>query len=77
MERFDPVDNALTNNQPWGIGLSVYPANIIGGGGGASNCSTNKTALNIGSCIRATANPPGSVERVCPQMECAICRTFL
>ncbi|HTF61436.1 MAG TPA: protease pro-enzyme activation domain-containing protein, partial [Edaphobacter sp.] len=34
-------DNALTYNQPWGIGLSIYPANIIAGGGGASSCSTN------------------------------------
>jgi subtilase family serine protease len=50
-------DNALTNNQPWGIGLSVYPANITAGGGGASNCSTNNTALNTGSCISGYSKP--------------------
>ena len=50
-------DNALTNNQPWGIGLSVYPANIIAGGGGASNCSTNNTALNTGGCISGYSKP--------------------
>jgi subtilase family serine protease len=50
-------DNALTNNQPWGMGLSVYPANIIAGGGGASNCSTNNTALNTGSCISGYSKP--------------------
>jgi hypothetical protein len=50
-------DNALTDNQPWGIGLSVYPANIIAGGGGASNCSTNNTALNTGSCISGYSKP--------------------
>ena len=50
-------DNALTNNQPWGIGLSIYPANIIAGGGGPSNCSTNNTALNTGSCISGYSKP--------------------
>jgi hypothetical protein len=50
-------DNALTYNQPWGIGLSVYPANIIAGGGGASNCSINNTALNTGSCISGYSKP--------------------
>ena len=50
-------DNALTNNQPWGIGLSIYPANIIAGGGGPSNCSTNNTALNPGSCISGYSKP--------------------
>jgi subtilase family serine protease len=50
-------DNALTYNQPWGIGLSPYPANIIAGGGGASNCSTNNTALNTGSCISGYSKP--------------------
>ncbi|HEY3836105.1 MAG TPA: Ig-like domain repeat protein, partial [Bryobacteraceae bacterium] len=42
---------------PWGIGLSVYPANIIAGGGGASNCSTNNTALNTGSCVSGYNKP--------------------
>jgi subtilase family serine protease len=50
-------DNALTSNQPWGSGLSVYPANIIAGGGGASNCSTNNTAVNTGSCISGYSKP--------------------
>jgi subtilase family serine protease len=50
-------DNALTYNQPWGIGLSIYPANIIAGGGGASNCSTNNTALNTGRCISGYSKP--------------------
>jgi hypothetical protein len=50
-------DNALAYNQPWGIGLSVYPANIIAGGGGPSNCSTNNTALNTGSCISGYSKP--------------------
>jgi hypothetical protein len=50
-------NNALTNNQPWSAGLSIYPANIIGGGGGPSNCSTNKTAVNPGICISGYSKP--------------------
>lgn len=50
-------NNAVANNQPWGVGLSIYPPNIIGGGGGPSNCSTNKTAANVGSCIAGYSKP--------------------
>lgn len=50
-------NNAVANNQPWGVGLSIYPANIIGGGGGPSNCSTNKTSVNLGSCTSGYSKP--------------------
>jgi subtilase family serine protease len=50
-------NNALTNNQPWGVGLSIYPVNIIGGGGGPSNCSTNNTSTNPGSCTSGYSKP--------------------
>jgi trimeric autotransporter adhesin len=50
-------NNAVANNQPWGVGLSIYPANIIGGGGGPSNCATNKTAANVGSCVAGYSKP--------------------
>jgi subtilase family serine protease len=50
-------DNALTDDQPWGIGQSIFPANIIAGGGGPSNCSANNTALNTGSCISGYSKP--------------------
>jgi trimeric autotransporter adhesin len=50
-------NNALTYNQPWGTGLSIYPPNIIAGGGGASNCSTNKTAAGVESCASGYSKP--------------------
>jgi hypothetical protein len=49
--------NGLAYNQPWGIGLSIYPANIIGSGGGPSSCSTNKTAVKLGSCTAGYSKP--------------------
>ncbi|HWC99852.1 MAG TPA: protease pro-enzyme activation domain-containing protein [Candidatus Sulfopaludibacter sp.] len=50
-------NNGLTYNMPWGTGLSIYPANIGGGGGGPSRCSTNNTAASVGSCISGYAKP--------------------
>jgi trimeric autotransporter adhesin len=50
-------NNTLANNQPWGTGLSIYPANISGSGGGPSNCSTNKTAVKPGSCTSGYSKP--------------------
>lgn len=49
--------NSLAYNQPWGIGQSINPANIIGGGGGRSNCSTNSTAVKLGSCTSGYSKP--------------------
>jgi polyisoprenoid-binding protein YceI len=50
-------DNGLANNEPWGVGLSPYPANINGGGGGVSSCSTNNTGASVGSCVSGYAKP--------------------
>lgn len=51
-------DNGLANNEPWGIGLSPYPANINAGGGGASTCSTNSTTgPTPGSCVSGYGKP--------------------
>jgi len=50
-------DNALAYNQPWGAGLSTYPPNIAGGGGGPSTCSTNKTAVQPDACISGYSKP--------------------
>ncbi len=69
-------NNGLSHNMPWGIGLSIYPANIYGGGGGPSRCSTNNTVTSVGSCISATPSPPGSAERACPRIRSATCPTF-
>ena len=49
--------NGLAYNQPWGIGLSIYPANVIGTGGGPSSCSTNKTSVSPGSCTSGYSKP--------------------
>jgi trimeric autotransporter adhesin len=49
--------NGLAYNQPWGIGLSIYPANIIGSGGGPSSCSTNKSTVKAGSCTAGYSKP--------------------
>jgi subtilase family serine protease len=49
--------NGLAYNQPWGIGLSIYPANIIGAGGGPSSCSTNKTSVSPGGCTSGYSKP--------------------
>ncbi|HZD76034.1 MAG TPA: protease pro-enzyme activation domain-containing protein [Acidobacteriaceae bacterium] len=51
------ANNAFTNNQPWGIGPSVFPANVSGGGGGPSNCAANNTSTNPGSCISGYSKP--------------------
>jgi trimeric autotransporter adhesin len=50
-------DSGLAKNEPWGVGLSPYPANIDSAGGGASSCSTNKTGTTVGSCVSGYAKP--------------------
>jgi trimeric autotransporter adhesin len=51
------LSNTFADNQPWGAGLSMYPANIAGGGGGPSNCSINKTAVKPGACTSGYSKP--------------------
>jgi hypothetical protein len=50
-------NNGVPYNMPWGTGISVHPANISGGGGGASNCAKNDTATNPGACISGYPKP--------------------
>ncbi len=50
-------DNGLENNEPWGVGLARFPANIDAAGGGVSSCSTNNTGGSVGSCVSGYAKP--------------------
>jgi subtilase family serine protease len=50
-------NNALNQNQPWATASSIHPANIAGGGGGPSTCSTNKTAVYPGACVSGYSKP--------------------
>jgi subtilase family serine protease len=51
------VNTTISNNVPWDVGLNPYPDQITAAGGGASNCSTNKTQNSIGSCVSGYAKP--------------------
>lgn len=50
-------NTTLSKNVPWSVGLNPYPAQITAGGGGPSNCSTNKTQYSPGACVSGYPKP--------------------